>query len=501
MLSKNKPFVFGTVFVLLAITLSFIKSFLFLDPDFGWHLRMGEIISFSRIPKTDPFSYSMPSFSFVDHEWLTNLLIYQLNTHLGFISLVIFYLIILFLCFVIIFRNKSVSKFRYFFFSLIVLAYGSIFPFFAVRPQVFSWLMLSILLAVLFNEKLHKKYFIWMPLFVLFWSNFHGSFATSIVTIGIFVVIKSLRLRKFLLRETIILFLCLIVTLFNPYKSGLWGEVWMQISDSALRFRIIEWKPSLFEPIMPYLIYISLAYLVFVFRKKIVLEKKVIFLFFLLQSLSSLRHIPLFIVASTPVYLEIANLLYKKIEKIKYAKQRFQKAGKIFFVISLIAVLIQVSFSIRSAYYLQEHKYYPMEAVFYLKNNLPDNNLFSVYSWGGYLIWKLPEKKLFIDGRMPSWRWNANIAEESNNAMEDYINILNGKTDYKIEFEKYNIDTVLWMKNETIQEKTKTLDDYFAKYLSIFGIKKNDFDLFEKLIEDGWKVAYEDDVSVIYQKQ
>src|SRR3990167_10696773 len=45
-----------------------------LDPDFGWHVRMGNYILANGIPQTDPLSYTMPNFPFIDHEWLTNVL-------------------------------------------------------------------------------------------------------------------------------------------------------------------------------------------------------------------------------------------------------------------------------------------------------------------------------------------------------------------------------------------------------------------------------------------
>lgn len=31
-------------------------------------------------------------------------------------------------------------------------------------------------------------------------------------------------------------------------------------------------------------------------------------------------------------------------------------------------------------------------------------NIFNTYEWGGYLIWKLPKMKVFVDGRMPAWK-------------------------------------------------------------------------------------------------
>ena len=53
--------------------LSWVRGTFMLDPDFGWHLRMGQIILQTGIPATDPFSYTMQSYPFVDHEWLTNI--------------------------------------------------------------------------------------------------------------------------------------------------------------------------------------------------------------------------------------------------------------------------------------------------------------------------------------------------------------------------------------------------------------------------------------------
>lgn len=48
-----------------------------LDPDFGWHVKMGEYIEKYGIPVKDPFTYTMPNFDFVDHEWLTNVLMWE----------------------------------------------------------------------------------------------------------------------------------------------------------------------------------------------------------------------------------------------------------------------------------------------------------------------------------------------------------------------------------------------------------------------------------------
>src|SRR3989337_506611 len=70
--AKIKLVNFIFIFVLvISWVLLFINGLHQLDPDFGWHVTMGRLISENGIPKTDPFSYTMTSFPFVDHEWKT----------------------------------------------------------------------------------------------------------------------------------------------------------------------------------------------------------------------------------------------------------------------------------------------------------------------------------------------------------------------------------------------------------------------------------------------
>jgi len=118
------------------------------------------------------------------------------------------------------------------------------------------------------------------------------------------------------------------------------------------------------------------------------------------------------------------------------------------------------------------------------------------------LIWNIPERKVFIDGRMPSWKWNAGLPGQSNYVMEEYLNIMRGKEDYKPYFEKYNITYVLWPSKkpksffDALEEK---FGEKLGPFYTILKIDKKDFFLPEKLESDGWTRVYEDDVSFIYK--
>jgi len=49
---------------------------------------------------------------------------------------------------------------------------------------------------------------------------------------------------------------------------------------------------------------------------------------------------------------------------------------------------------------------YPIEAVEWIRThrNQLGTRLYNDYGLGGFLLWWLPDEKVFIDGRMPAWR-------------------------------------------------------------------------------------------------
>src|SRR5437870_1663221 len=86
---------FGLLFVvLISFSYFWLRGTLFLDPDFGWHVRMGNLILASGIPATDPFSYTMSSYPFGDHEWLTNIFLAKAMGGIGYIFLAALFAVI-----------------------------------------------------------------------------------------------------------------------------------------------------------------------------------------------------------------------------------------------------------------------------------------------------------------------------------------------------------------------------------------------------------------------
>ncbi|MFC1649884.1 hypothetical protein ACFL2C_04210, partial [Patescibacteria group bacterium] len=227
----SKIIILTSVFVCVFILL-FVSSNKFLDPDFGWHLKMGEyILGHGGVPETDPFSYTMASFPFIDHEWLTNVYFYKLYNSIGKFGLAsLFSCYLLFALFISV-RNTMSRRinqkiYKYSVLLLIPLVYPVFTAYFGVRPQVQSWFLFSVLFHFLFRKQIWDKYKFLLVPFMIFWTNLHGSFSAGVITILAYIVLRTLRKRKLQLSDLLLGVLVILATFANAYGVRIWHEVW-----------------------------------------------------------------------------------------------------------------------------------------------------------------------------------------------------------------------------------------------------------------------------------
>ena len=65
------------------------------DPDLWWHLRTGQwIVETGHVPHSDPFSFTRAGHAWVSHEWLSEVVFYELWKHAGAAALIVFSAII-----------------------------------------------------------------------------------------------------------------------------------------------------------------------------------------------------------------------------------------------------------------------------------------------------------------------------------------------------------------------------------------------------------------------
>lgn len=446
------------------------KANSFLDPDFGLHLKPGQLILSSGIPKTDPFSYTMPNFPYVDHEWASDVFIAKLYPLVGHLGLAIIAGFLASLALLVTFY-PYLKKPTIFTFTILLLTASVLYSFVSVRPLVISWLLFSLVLT------LSKKWLL-PPLFLL-WANLHGGFG-----IGLLVVALTANIPIF--------FLSLLATLINPYGFGLWREVFITVSD-PVRFKIAEWLPTIFSfsPTLITLIVTS-SLVVLRYRSQLRLGKTALLAVTLVMALTSLRHLPFWALVAAPLTLSAANLFVADLEKTSLA--RWLKVEKFFLALCLILTAIEFVPPLFPKDDLAESRFYPEKAVSFLQNHPPSGEIFSEYGWGGYLVWKLPEKKVFVDGRMPIWRQNGFSAFELSQKIES------GKVDFQPIFDQYRIDTVLISPTSKPVPPSNPILKKISDFLNSFTFKLGERVLEEKLIAAGWQKVYQDKTAVIYAR-
>jgi hypothetical protein len=463
------------------LIMGFIASFLLywfvgyigLDPDLGWHIKVGELVRTQGIPSTDPFSYTMPSYPFVDHEWVSNILVERAYNAVGMVGVAFLFALMAASIPLILLPPPYSTK------EVIaaLFLWSAIFPLEGVRPQIIGWVFLTILIRILWSK--WKKYKWFLPLLMLVWVNMHGSFALGAAIVTFFIFFRMIKEKSVKWKDVILWIATLGATVINPYVIRIWGEVLTVSSDINLKWAIVEWRPSFTSPNIAFFLFATLTgFFWWRFRTRIAHWKTFVAAILFLLAISANRHTVLFVAFATPLCVSL--LRYFEMEAVKYkgGSERVKIFFRLLAVVASITFLFHGIFTVHSALNIRESVLYPQQAVGYLQKKSFQGELFSHFNWGGYLVWKLPQKKVFIDGRMASWRLKSTPGE-SNSAFQEYLEIKDGKH-VNESFKKYQVWYVLW----PYQTKEETIPK--DKFLSFIE-------------KEGWKLVYQDETAVVYK--
>lgn len=510
------------------------QSFNHLDPDLGWHLKVGEaIVKEKSVPHFEYYNYTLEGKTWVDHEWLINAASYLLYAKFSYGALTIFFSLLVIAALLIqrkfITRFISPNKSNYYLLMLLqFIGLIASLPHFGVRMQIISFLNLQILLFMLAEYSVTKKLknvFYLLPLFYL-WSCLHAGFLIGIAVAGFYITVKTteLLIKKYLklnwldfsevlsIKEITKFFSVFLVsvasTVFTPYGWHLYG--FLKTYTNTFYTKIItEWMPFYYLPIQyKQLLYaalvvssLSLLLIMFFSQSKekpyrINLWHFSLTMIFLILAAKSKRHFPLFFLTSLPLTISIFYHYFslpKKINNIIFQNP----FSRFFLAISLILVLISFSWQInftrdpfQSNLNCREN---PCQAISFLKNQpeLADKKIFNNYGWGGYMVWEWPNKKLFIDGRLPQYAFNEHTL------LEEYLDFFNEEKVEKKLYE-HGIEMVLLLLNKDIKF------NWFEK--TILKLEEEKFNSQKIALQEylknspEWNLIYSDKLSNVFLK-
>lgn len=468
---------FPVVLTLLVVGLVFTLSRKGIsDPDIWWHLHNAQFLAeHHSFLRADSYSFTVPGHAWINHEWLGELPYYLGWRILGlsgihavmFVTLTLIFMGILYLSYRESGHYKSSSLATSF-----VVFFGCVS--FGPRTILFGYLYLLLLLIVLQKFRKNGDAPLWtIPLLFCLWVNTHGSWSIGIIFLSFFIAsglidcewgsVYSNRWTRTQRKKLLITWIASAGALFlNPYGARL---VFYPL-DLAFRQRlniehVAEWVSINFHDVRGKLVIVLLVVLLLstiIKPRRWNLGELGIVLFALYSGLTYIRF--LFLVA-----IVIAPVLAKTFDFVPRYRRELDTPRLNACVILLIAAAC-IHFWPREEQLEQwVAEQYPEQALSYLRTNTPHGALLNFYLWGGYLNWRDPEMKVFVDSRVDIFEYSG--------VLKDYLDLLSLRNPAAL-LDKYQIRYVLFPPDEPFT--------YLLEHAS------------------GWKVAYRDQVCVLFER-
>lgn len=471
-----------------------------LDTDMWWHLRSGQIMVETGKPLlTDMFSYTRAGADWTNHSWLGEVFLYGiyqltswggLSAWMGLTAALTAWLLWLQI------PGGAFTRAGFVLLASIVSA-----PLWTPRPQLFSILFLAGLawLVKFWLRKDGKVIWFSLPLFVL-WSNIHGGFVLGIIYLitcatGLCLdgILRDSTLKTSILAQAKGLIVAAVggyaVAAINPNGYRMWLIPFETVGVGVLRQFIQEWaSPDFHSPeVWPFAFFV-----LFLFITQSLNSKKANFqhlipaVVFILMSLYARRNIAAAAIVTIPwlvsSWIDIKSgvnvfaFLPEKIQQYLNTYRNLQMPMTSswltrFLNLGIVAVLGLFCFlklaAVTHPVILDafEKKSLPFNAVTYLKSEpLAGGRIFNTYNWGGYLIWKYPEQKVYVDGRTDLY---------GDEILSEWLNVVQAGDGWEDTLSKWEVTRVLIEPDRPL-----------AKVLPYAG----------------WTTVYQDHIAIIFDK-
>jgi len=471
-------------FALLFISLFLMTLRPITDPDFWWHLRTGQLIAETHvIPHTDPFSFTNTGRPWITHEWLSELIIYGLYYLGSYAALILVFSLLITTAFYLAYLRCPPSSKPYTAGFVLLLGALATAPTWGVRPQMVSLLLTSLVLFLLtrYWREDKIKYIIPLPFITLLWVNLHAGYLLGLVVIATYIsgglieifiteVIKKSNQSQTRMKSILVLCgvfgLCVLFTLANPNGAQIIVYPFQTLTSKAMQQFIQEWHSPDFHQLMwQPLAWFLLALVGFglIGKKSLSPVNVLLTLIFGYAALLSARHVPLFAMVAIPVLAEEIDAVIK-IRSDHETVSRIYNAAATSLLLLLSFVTVLRFTQVLNDQAKSESDTFPKAAVDWILENHPTGSMFNSYGWGGYLIWRLyPEYSVYIDGRADVY---------GDTFLNSYMSVYLAQPGWQQALQAYDVHFVLVEPGSNLANTLRQTP--------------------------GWKIAFEDGVSIIF---
>ena len=446
------------------------------DPDIWWHLHNADfLVTHHCLPRSDHYSFTVSGHSWINHEWLAELPYYFAwhSRGLAGINAIMFATLILIFLGVLYLAYQESKHYKA---SILAVCFalflGSVS--FGPRTILFGYLQLVLLLILLhrFRQKGGASAWLIPPLFCI-WANTHGSWLIGMVIFSAIVVAGFVKGEWGMVasepwspqqRNTILLsWTTSVAALFvNPFGAQL---VFYPL-DLAFRQKlniahVAEWVSVDFHDLRGKIVLLLLIVLFTVpllQRRRWRLAEVVIVLIGLYSGLTYVRFLFFFGIVVAPT-------LAKSFEFVPRYRREMDTPILNALAIMLIIAGIAYFWPRQKALEAMVAEQYPVSAMSFLQAHPPDGPVLNFYLWGGYVNWRDPDIKVFIDSRVDIFEYSG--------VLKDFLDLL------------------------ALNDPKRILDQYRIRYV-LFPLK--DPLIYALEHDSDWQVIYSDSVSVLLKK-
>ncbi|HEV2171476.1 MAG TPA: hypothetical protein VGR40_11030, partial [Candidatus Binatus sp.] len=362
--------------------------------------------------------YAAPKMPWHNHEWLSQLVLAFCFAHLGVFGLKLWKLLVSSVLIVALAIGLSASgaaaRVQRLVLILTAVAISTQMQF---RPQLFTFLMVSVVMAALAIEIYRGGAPLWIliPLFTL-WANFHGGYIVGLGALGVAASVSFVQgfgdaaRMKSAWRIGLITLGCAAATLINPFGVGLWTGVAHSVGDPLIRQIVNDWVPlpklmlhmwrtdprQLLQDAAP--IFLFCAFFTTIAMAPDLDDAPVVAVsvIFIAAGVYAARNVAPAVIALAIPLARHASLILQRGKEDAQQEISAEPAPALLAICALMLVLVGGTFSNRLATW----KPVPTGALAFMKQHGLHGNMLCQFEWGSYLLWHMSDSfKVYIDPR------------------------------------------------------------------------------------------------------
>lgn len=390
------------------------------DGDASMHWRVGEdMLRSGQIVRADAYSHTMAGAPVITKEWLAEILFAAAGRLGGLLGLSVAGALLIATTFWLLHRRLLRDGNDLLVATLVTLvaAWAGVIHWLA-RPHIFTFLM-----VVLWNDALRRfeaqggtgRLMATLAVLMLFWVNLHGAFLVGFAIVGAYwlgaaiewgwpteTVSCSAAQRRFIVL-TLVGLLVLAVSLLNPNGWHLHQHNLQFMRSSYLTGLLHEHRPiDLHSPdALGFLVWLAAVITALAVRHRPRLPASAVILvaIWTYLALRSVRNIPLMALVTAPIVASSFSACVRgRWSELSQRLGTMNTASNGWLTVA-VAALIAIVCVPRPTSMPPDR--WPVNAVKFIQQH-PEQfsgNMLNQHVWGGYLMWGLPEHKVFVDGR------------------------------------------------------------------------------------------------------